>query len=398
MKIRTVALALIVGLSLTTSAAGYERTGFGAVFMTDWLSWAAIDDTLPEHVGDMNDGSEFRMVRLSATRPLGEGNEVRLSFDLRGGQAIVRDAYMELRNMPYVGDIRLGHFREPFSIEAETSSRFVSFMEFGLPTVFSPGRNMGLMLKNRGLGQRAQWAVGVFQEVSEFGNSEGAGQPSLTARLVARPMVEGESASGNFIHTGLAFSTRVPPEKRVRYRARPEVNLAPWFVDTRDPVTFQDIRTERLNLGNAEVAGSFGPLHFQGIYSIACATLPADEASPCESCGSDKMALWGLSAQAGYFITGEHRGYSPESGSFSPIVPSTDFLEHDGPGAWEVVARYSVLDLTKADTVDSRLSSFSLGLNWYPSAQTRLLLNVVTPSLEDIGSSTAVAMRLQANF
>ncbi|MEE8572360.1 MAG: porin [Gemmatimonadota bacterium] len=396
MKILTVALALIVGLFLAPSAAGLERTGFGAVFMTDWLTWTAIDDGLPEHVGDMNDGSEFRMVRLSATRPLGEGNEVRLSFDLKGGQAIVRDAYMELTNMPYVGDIRLGHFREPFSIEAETSSRFVSFMEFGLPTVFSPGRNMGLMLKNRGLGRRAQWAVGVFQEVSEYGNSLGVGKVSLTGRVVALPMMEDES--GDFIHAGLAFSTRAPHGERVRYRARPELSLAPWFVDTRDPVTLEDIRAERLNLGNAEVAGSFGPLHFQGVYTRACATLLEGEDPPCESCGSDNLAMWGLSAQAGYFITGEHRSYSFESGSFSPVVPSTDFLEHDGSGAWEVVARYSVLDLTQADTVDSMLSCLSLGVNWYPSVQTRLLLNVVTPSLEDIGSSLAVAMRLQANF
>ncbi len=396
MKNRAVALAFIVGLLLSTPAAGVERTGFGVVFMTDWLVWGHTSDGLQEHVGTMNDGSEFRMVRLSATRALGEHHEARLSFDLRSGQAIVRDAYVELREMPYVGDIRLGHFREPFSIEAETSSRFVSFMEFGLPTVFAPGRNMGLMLKNRGLGRRAQWAVGLFQDVSEYGNSVGAGQVALTVRVAALPVFE--EKSGDFVHAGLAFSTRVPPNERVRYRARPEVNLAPWFVDTRDRETLEDIHAERLNLGNAEVAGSFGPLHFQGVYSIACATVPVDGTSPCESCGPDKMAMWGLSAQAGYFITGEHRGYSIESGSFSPVVPSTDFLEHEGAGAWEVVARYSMLDLTEADTVDSRLSNFSLGLNWYPSVQTRMTLNVLTPSLEDIGSDVAVAMRLQADF
>ncbi len=396
MKNRAVALAFIVSLLLSTPAAGVERTGFGVVFMTDWLVWGHTSDGLQEHVGTMNDGSEFRMVRLSATRTLGEHHEARLSFDLRGGQAIVRDAYIELREMPYVGDIRLGHFREPFTIEAETSSRFVSFMEFGLPTVFAPGRNMGLMLKNRGLGHRAQWAAGLFQDVSEYGNSVGAGQVALTVRVAALPVYEEES--GDFVHAGLAFSTRVPPNERVRYRARPEVNLAPWFVDTRDRETLEDIHAERLNLGNAEVAGSFGPLHFQGVYSRACATPPADGTSSCESCGPDNTTMWGVSAQAGYFITREHRGYSIESGSFSPVVPSTDFLEHEGAGAWEVVARYSMLDLTEADTVDSRLSNFSLGLNWYPSVQTRMTLNVLTPSLEDIGSDVAVAMRLQADF
>ena len=359
--------------------------------MTDWLSWAAIGDDLPEQVGDLDDGSEFRLVRLSARRALGQQHDVRLSFDLRNGQALLRDAYIELREMPFVGDIRLGHFREPFSIEAETSSRYVSFMEFALPTVFSPGRNMGLMLKNRGVGRRAQWAVGLFQEVGEHGNSVGQGKPILTARIVALPMIDDES--GDFVHAGLAFSTRTPPEERVRYRARPEVNLAPWFVDTRDPVTQQDLMTERLNLLNAEVAGSHGPLHFQGIYTRALATIPEDDSS-----GSHRLALWGLSAQAGYFLTGEHREYSFESGSYLPIVPSTDFLEHTGVGAWEVVARYSILDLTEADTVDSSLGNLSLGLNWYPSAQTRMLLNVLTPSLEHIGSAVAVAVRLQADF
>lgn len=396
MKSRAVALAFIVSLLLSAPAAGVERTGFGAAFMLDWLAWGHTSEALLEHVGDMHDGSEFRRVRLSATRALGEHHEARLSFDLRSGQAIIRDAYVELREMPYVGDIRLGHFREPFSIEEETSSRFVSFMEFGLPTVFAPGRNMGLMLKNRGLGRRAQWAVGLFQEVGEYGNRVGVGKVALTARLAALPVFE--ENSGDFVHAGLAFSTRVPSGERVRYRTRPEVNLAPWFVDTRDPETLEDIQAERLYLGNAEVAGSFGPLHFQGVYSRACATPPADGTSSCESCGPDNTTMWGVSAQAGYFITREHRGYSIESGSFSPVVPSTDFLEHEGAGAWEVVARYSMLDLTEADTVDSRLSNFSLGLNWYPSVQTRMTLNVLTPSLEDIGSDVAVAMRLQADF
>jgi len=54
--------------------------------------------------------------------------------------------------------------------------------------------------------------------------------------------------------------------------------------------------------------------------------------------------------------------------------------------------------LPEADTVDSRLGGFSLGLNWHPSVQTRMTLNVLTPSLEDIGSDVAVAMRLQADF
>ena len=57
-----------------------------------------------------------------------------------------------------------------------------------------------------------------------------------------------------------------------------------------------------------------------------------------------------------------------------------------------------MLDLTEAATVDSRLSNLSLGLNWYPSAQTRMTLNVLTPNLQDIGSDVAVAMRLQADF
>jgi phosphate-selective porin OprO/OprP len=264
-------------------------------------------------------------------------------------------------------------------------------MEFALPTVFAPGRNMGLMLKNRGMGRRAQWAIGLFQEVGEHGNSVGTGRPSLTARIVALPTIDDES--GDFVHAGLAFSTRTPPEKRVRYRSRPEVNLAPYFVDTRDPVTGEDIRAERLNLMNAEVASSHGPLHFQGIYTRALTTIPEDS-----SYGRHRLAMWGMSVQAGYFLTGEHRDYSFESGSFLPVVPSTDFLEHSGAGAWEVVARYSILDLKEADTVDSRLASLSFGLNWYPSAQTRMLLNVLTPDLEDIGSSIAVAMRLQADF
>ena len=249
------------------------------------------------------------------------------------------------------------------------------------------------MLHNEGLDGRASWAAGAFHEADVYGNSVGGGHVNATARLTALPLRLAED--GGFVHVGAALSTREPVEERARYRAKPEMNMAPWFVDTRDPSSGEDIRADRVNLAQAEIAGSFGPVHFQSEYAQSTVGEPA---AGCAACGADDIVFWGFSAQAGYVLTGEHRGYDSENGRFLSVVPATDFLRREGLGGWEVVVRYSLLDLGEADTVEGRLSAFTVGLNWYAAPQARVFVNLVMSDLEGSGTATGLMARLQAGF
>ena len=101
----------------------------------------------------------------------------------------------------------------------------------------------------------------------------------------------------------------------------------------------------------------------------------------------------GFYAEVGYFLTGEHRGYKKSNMAFDRVKPFTNFFSvrtEDGIcrgwGAWEVVARYSYIDLDDPDAnpflnanqaVTGELNSFGFGVNWYLNSHSRVMFNWV---------------------
>ena len=98
----------------------------------------------------------------------------------------------------------------------------------------------------------------------------------------------------------------------------------------------------------------------------------------------------------GYFITGEHRNYKASDGAFSRTDPKRNFGE--GPGAFEVVARFSAIDLDDTDINGGTLSEITLGLNWYLNPSTRLMFNYLIADVKDKGKLTSFQTRFHIFF
>ena len=101
--------------------------------------------------------------------------------------------------------------------------------------------------------------------------------------------------------------------------------------------------------------------------------------------GADDADFTGYYAQAGYFLTGEHRRYKLGSGTFDKVKPNQNFGmgEEGGLGAWEVLARYSHLDLEDNSYTGGELTDVSLGLNWYLNPNMKIMMNYIHGELED---------------
>lgn len=91
--------------------------------------------------------------------------------------------------------------------------------------------------------------------------------------------------------------------------------------------------------------------------------------------------------QGAWTLTGEHRAWASANGGFNGIRPAKPFsLNRGGIGAWELGARYSLLDLNdNAGTEGAaaplggirggRQKITTVGLNWYPNNVVRFLLD-----------------------
>ena len=365
------------GLNLATLDGDFKLK-IGGKLMADWL-FSSEDKRIKQDIGEQEDGVEIRRARLYFSGLIYENIEYKIQFDFAGGDADLKDAYLGLTDFP-LGKLLMGHFKEPFSLEELTSSKYITFLERALPNIFALGRNAGFMLHNTCSDERMTTAIGVFRSTDDYGENVDNGGYNITGRVTILPIYENKGA--NLLHLGSAYSYRNPDDS-IQYQQSPEAHLTDSFVDT------GSFAGDQVDLVGLEAAWVNGPLSLQGEYMIA----DADRFG-----GGSDVEFDGYYVQASYFLTGEHRKYKTTEGAFSRTKPKENYSAAGGSGAWEVKARYSGLDLSDRDITGGELDNITVGVNWYLNPNTRIMWDYVHADKDDVGQTDMLMMRLQFDF
>lgn len=361
---------------------GSVKLKIGGRIQNDYTYFAE-DGGVERRLGsDFDDGTEFRRARLYFSGTIYDDIEFKAQYDFAGGDADFKDVYVGLKKLPHVGNIRIGQFKEPFSLEELTSSNYLTFLERSLVTTFAPSRNTGVMVHNTMADKRGTWALGVFRQTDNDGDGIGGRDYDVTARVTRLPVYE--DGGKKLVHLGVAYSHRNYDDDMVRFRARPEVHIGPRLVDTRD---FAAESGDQIGL---EAAYVNGPFSLQGEY----AHVFVDGASP--RVGNPEFMA--ATIQASYFLTGEHRPYKTSSGAFDRVRPLKNYTRDGGPGAWEVAARYSHLDLNDGRVRGGRLNDLTLGVTWYLNPNVKTMWNYVWADPSKGGTINAFLWRFQVAF
>jgi phosphate-selective porin OprO/OprP len=365
--------------------------------------------------GDVKDGTEFRRARIGVSGDAFYVVDYKFEMDFadtdlgNGGKLIqstaFKDVYLGIHELPVLGNIRAGHFKEPFGLEQLESTNFLTFMERSVNDdgAFVPGRRLGIMAFDNYLEERGTWAIGYF--ASEMVNDAeppvsniDEGNNAVTMRGTFLPWYDEGSGGRGLIHTGIAYSYRHTPDNTYRFRSRPEAHLGPYVVDTHNITLAPEVQEIGL-----ELAGVYGPLSVQAEYFNVW--VPRT--------GIGTAYLNGAYAYVSYFLTGENRNYSRTKGTFDRVRPFTNFFRvrtndgvETGWGAWEVGYRYSYIDLVDLDAgVNGGIANdHTLGVNWYMNPHTRLMFNyVLCHSTNDYGvkpltDMSVYEMRFQIDF
>ncbi len=283
----------------------------------------------------------------------------------------------------YLGKLRLGFMNEPFSLERQTSSYNIGFMERSLPVqTIAPGSNIGWMVHDSGREGRFSWAFGMFSfgQSSEQNASKSA--LSLTGRFTHLLMYRDEGRK--LVHLGVSLSSRSPSGGSLQYRSRPEARFVDFLVDT------GDLDVGHVRLWDLEFAMIQGPLW------VAAEYIRSDVSA--QSYGDPHFG--GSYVQVGWFLTGESKPYRTNSGTFDRSRPAKKYtkgnpFKKSNGGAWEVVGRLSTIDLTDGLVEGGDLTDISASLNWYVNGTTRVEFNYVLANPKDRGSANIFLMRLQ---
>lgn len=361
----------------------YKLTG--RIFV-DYLS-SQQDDRHVHQFGNAKDRTRFDTARIGVEGHVYEN--VLYKFEMAFGETafrtsstqnadrpVFKDVYLEVTELSCIGHVRIGHFKEPLGLEQLTSSRFITFLERSLMDAVVPGRNLGLMAYNHIFDDETlSWYTGAFRAESDDDPPDvtsDLADYAWTSRIAWNPYYDEPTEGRYLVHIAAGFSNRQYGDSSVSFTKDHELNL---FYPVSNPLQLVNIAVDHLQTYNVEAAWQSGPFHVSGEWTHVRVNAPDS---------FEDGSFDGAYVQAGYFLTGEHRGYRKSMHAFDRVEVYEPFFcirTADGCckgcGAWELKARWSYLDLADESIRGGRAEDFSFGVNWYLNSYCRFMFDYI---------------------
>ena len=325
----------------------------------------------------IGNGLSLRRARFAVKTILWGRWKGEVDLDFSNSKLELKDAYLGyLLKGNIRGIIKAGNFKEGFSMETTTTSRYLTFIERSLPSKNDPSRHLGI----NGSFYQDKWLaiVGVhFQDIGELeakdfsqdankylGTDEGY---SLTGRFVYRPLIDDEKV----IHLGAAASYRtpktdleIPDSYRASTRSHSSINRKK-YLDTDDIL---DVSHNVIS--DFELAGFYKNFFFQSEYKMSN-VYRKDNAAAVTDGVKSTVALNGFYAQAGVLLFGGNYVYNKAEGEFTRLKRGKDW------GDLEFAVRYDYLNLNDfdAEIYGGSGEGYSFALNYYANSNVKFMLN-----------------------
>jgi phosphate-selective porin OprO and OprP len=272
--------------------------------------------------------------------------------------------------------IDAGYQNVPWTLDEATSSTDILFLERASPAAVAfniAGGDFRSAVDVRYVKDRyfaGLWATGpVSGQPHNVGEQFGA-----LGRFSVQALQSGDAS----LHLGvdvesLLKAPNVNGLRTLTLSDRPELRIDPTVVLNTGAL----INVRNSEVYGGELAASYQNLFFQSEYYHF---IVQRDALPT-------LNFDGGYAEASWVLTGEQHTYVPATGAYSGILPNRPMsLTGAGWGAFEVAARYSVIDLNDRFTpgvaatatqgvAGGKQTIYTLGFNWYVDSYVRFSLN-----------------------
>lgn len=352
---------------------------------------------------------------LRKVRPVIEGTvadiyDFRIMPDFGNGKAILQDAYAAARLAPWA-KITVGKMKQPIGLERLQQDVDTRFVERAFPTNIAPNRDVGVDLHGDLLNRTVEYDVGYFHGVADGGSSDAFNaeqdnnnDKDWAVRLFTTPFRNtpsplqglGFGAAFNYANfggaPGAAGSTATVQTTNLPTYATPAQLQFFGYRTSGANATYAFGQRSRFSPQAYWNWGSFGVLAEYIMVQQDVARNLANGTTRKSRLTNDAWQV-----QLSYMLTGEDE-------TFGSIKPEREFrLGEAGWGAWEVVTRYSALDVDNAafaggansyadpTTAASSAKEWSIGLNWYPNWYVKLQLDYSRTKFKGGGGGTVNA-------
>ncbi len=394
---------------------------------------AAVFFGAPDYADKIGNGMSIRRARFAVKAKLDKNWHGEIDTDWTSGTPEIKDALIAYKGVPGL-EIKAGNFKENFSIQRNTTSRYLMFMERPMVTSLAPSRHLGINVR---YAHKYFWAsAGVFgpelkdaeamefmQDYNkDFGMSEGL---SYTGKIVARP-INNEDAS---LHIGAAYTYRDPKTTIFKFKDFEELvdgmdeyndwvkggaegdspvdeeieNLAKGLdagefteldlvgsaMDARNSTDIN--RKKYMNSGDligvdhetawtVELAGHWKGLRYEAAYITRTAHMnPAVNKAYYGDAGFKTFTGDGWYVQASYLLFGGKQYYDSDGAKYNRATAGKEW------GDLELALRFQTMDLNDGIIGDNgkiasglmggKANMYEFGLNYYPTKNVKIVLN-----------------------
>lgn len=365
---------------------------------------------------DFSSGNNFRRARLGFSGTLFKDWDYEFLYDLGGSGvegATIASAYLQYNGLAPV-HFRLGAYPTPESFDDSTSASDLLFLERAQPVDLdrsiagSDGRQGATIFAyDDNYFAAVSYTGGLVGESAVFDEEQ-----NLVGRAAYRFILGDDvnlalGADSTYVIRPADLAPGTESPEAVRLRERPELNVDDNGIRLIDTGT---LNANHMFTYGLEAAGNWHSLYGQGGY------FHYDVNRRDSSLDNPNFDGW--YAQASWVLTGESKPYRPERGAYGSPSPSDEFsLDKFGWGAWELAARYSVLNLNFDEGLpglappkngirggDQKI--WTAGLNWYPNNAIRFMLDYQHTDVSRLSSTgtdagarlDAVSLRAQVAF
>lgn len=354
----TLTLALLAALAAPAAHAEIaidsiadSEVSFEGLIQADanWFS----NDVTDLNGSEGNDGrdSEFEMRRAELVlKGKGPGNyEWVLGYDAKANKWLDVNAKYK-----FGGDgnhyMMFGQFKQPNSLEELSSTKNNDFISKAMITnTFGLSRRLG---GSYNIGD-ANWGVtgAAFGRELTKNLAHGSG---YGARGYWAPIND----KGSVLHFGLSYVAYDTDADTLRYRARPDADLATArLIDTGSLAD-----TDRVKTLGFEGLWVTGPFKLQGEYMESDVNRYGVGSQDFKGTGGYVSGLWN--------ITGETWGYKGGT-------PTTPLPNEPASGMWQVGLRYDTMDLNDSGVLGGKMNTWTAGVNWYWRSNFKFMLDYV---------------------
>jgi len=333
---------------------------------------AAVFFGAPDYADAIGNGTQIRRARFAVKGQINKDWYGEFDMDLANGLAELKDAIVRYTGVPNL-DLQVGNFKENFSIQRNTTSRYLQFIERPMVcSALTPSRHLGFNAKyakdwlwvsagafSQVIAGQEEW-TNVADNNKDFGRNSGY---SLTTKVVFRPLYKMDNAS---LHIGAAYSYRTTTTDlatgewgtyRASCRNSTSINRKK-YVDTNNLPGF-----DHNNLWTVELAGHWNGLRYEAAYVGDNVHFKSDAADPATK------NFGGWYVQAGYLLFGGKQQYDSRGGKYTKVDRGRKW------GDLELCARYENVDLNDGNVYGGAAEAYTLGLNWHVNDNVKFVVN-----------------------